>query len=259
MSRAVRPPSADKGEPVKVFKVGRNPKTLVEVSIYRTSKGRFMASFYDASGKRIRPERASMSDAEQAARDYITKHISPEALERDLLDSKAAKIVAPADLIMACNEYSDAQKLLAPFQAKLLDAVRFYVAKKRETLKSVTAAFAVDDFLSKFKGRQKNRESQQGLPGTEVWPVSVMRIPSAPSNWLLYLKHDFQPLDFDADQADVIQEMILPGQSSGLGQEGIEKGFSALAGAILDQGEKLRIVRRQILAFAEIAEAVGVK
>lgn len=161
MSRTVRPSSANKGEPVKAFKVGRNPKTLVEVAIYRTSKGRFMASFYDASGKRIRPERASSADAEQAARDYITKHISPEALERDLLDSKAAKIVAPTDLIAACNEYSDAQKLLSPFQAKLLDAVRFYIAKKRENLKSVTAAFAVDDFLAKFKGRQKTDKANK--------------------------------------------------------------------------------------------------
>src|SRR5471032_385062 len=89
--------------------------------------------------------------------------------------------------------------------------------------------------------------------------MSVMRIPSALSNWVPYLKHDFQPLDFDADQADVIQEIVLPGELSGLGQEGIEKGFSVLEGTVLDQGEKLRIVQRQILAFAEIAEAVGVK
>jgi integrase len=153
--------SSEKGKALKIFKVGRNPKTLVEVSIYGTSKGRFMAAFYDAAGKRIRPERPTLADAEQAARDYITKHISPEALERDLLDSKAAKIVAPADLMTACHEFSDAQKLLAPFKANLLDAVRFFVAKKGENLKSVTAAVAVEDFLSKFKGRQKTEKANK--------------------------------------------------------------------------------------------------
>lgn len=161
MSATAKAPFSAKGKPVKTFKVGRNPKTLVEVTIYGTNEGRFMASFYDAVGKRIRPQRSTLADAEQAARDYIAKHISPEALERDLLDSKAAKIIAPADLITACHEFSDAQKLLAPFKVNLLEAVRFYVARKRENLKSVTAAVAVEKFLSKFKGRQKTEKANK--------------------------------------------------------------------------------------------------
>ena len=39
--------------------------------------------------------------------------------------------------------------------------MRFYVAKKGENLKSVTAAFAVDDFLAKFKGRQKTDKANK--------------------------------------------------------------------------------------------------
>jgi hypothetical protein len=161
MSATTRKPAAKRGEPVKIFKVGRNPKTLVEVSIYETNERRFMAAFYDAAGKRIRPQRSTLAEAEQAARDYIIKHISPEALERDLLDSKAAKIVEPTELIAACDEYATMQRLVAPFGLRPLDAVRSFIAKRQETAKSVTAAFAVEDFLTKFKGRQKTGKANR--------------------------------------------------------------------------------------------------
>jgi integrase len=147
--------------PIKSFKIGRNPKTLVEVSIYATNKGRFMAAFYDAAGKRIRPERSTVADAEQAARDYVAKHISPEALEESLVVSKAAKMVAPVDLITACSEFAEARTLLRPLNATVLDAVRYFVEKKGDYLKSVPVAVAVDEFFSKFKGRKKTEKANR--------------------------------------------------------------------------------------------------
>ena len=67
-----------------------------------------------------------------------------------------------------------------------------------------------------------------------------------------------QPLDFDADEANVVEEILRP-ENCGPGQDAVEQGFPALTGAILDQGEKPGVVRREVLIFAEIAEAVGVK
>lgn len=161
MTQAVNSRSNGKGEPAKVFTIGRNPKTLVEVSIYGTKTGRYMAAFYDAGGKRIRIERPTLADAESAARDYVAKYISPEALERELIDSKAAKIVHPVDLITACTEYAEAKKLLLPFNAALLDAVRVYVAQKAESQRSFAANKAVDHFLEHFKGREKTEKANR--------------------------------------------------------------------------------------------------
>ncbi len=173
---------AGKEGPIKTIRLGKNPKTAIEIAIYPATKGRYVASFY-GNGKRCRIERDSVAAAETAGREYVIKHLSPEAQERDLVESKAAKIVAPTDLITACTQFSEAQnligsvgptdltgacaqfseakKMLAPFRVELLDAIRFFVSKKAETSRSVTAAFAVEDFLSKFKGRQKTEKANK--------------------------------------------------------------------------------------------------
>jgi hypothetical protein len=154
-----KPTDADpKVGPAKTITLGRSAKTSVTISIYPATGGRYVAILYGADGKRVRKERASIALAEEAARAYVIKHVSPEAKEKSLLESKAASIVEPSDLLVACSEYAEATEMLRPLQATLLEAVRFYVKKRREDFASVSAATAVDHYLGLNRGRQKTQK-----------------------------------------------------------------------------------------------------
>ncbi len=106
--------------PLKTITLGRNPKTAVIVNFYPASKGRFVAILYDTAGTRVKIERGSLACAEEDARDHVSKHISPETIEKKLVESQAARLVAPTDLLVACAEYAEATKLLQPVKASIL-------------------------------------------------------------------------------------------------------------------------------------------
>ena len=158
-------PKKEKAGPTKTITLGRNPKTAVTINIYPASKGRFVAILYDTAGERVRIERGSLAAAEEDARDHVGKHISPEAIEKNLVESQAARLVAPTDLLVACAEYAEATKLLQPVKASLLEAVRYFTARKHEDSSSVTAAFAVEDYLAGRRGRKKTQKANSTYLG----------------------------------------------------------------------------------------------
>ena len=102
-------------KPLRVKDVVKVKRT--EITTQQRKTGRWIALFYDPTGKRRQLERATKAEALEAAQALVKEVCSPAAYEQ-----------------------TSAEALLAPYGVSLLEAARFYVSNHGGVLKQVTVS-----------------------------------------------------------------------------------------------------------------------
>jgi hypothetical protein len=108
-----------------------------EITTQERTNGRWLALFYDPTGKRRQIERATELEVLEAAQDMVKEVCSPAAYEQ-----------------------TSAEALLAPYGVSLLEAARFYVTNHGGTVKQISIEEIVEQALARAK--QKTGSKNQG-------------------------------------------------------------------------------------------------